>query len=434
VVEDRRHGLRGDRDSPSCAWVLRVSRYIHLGVILVNGLLAIALGYVLGSILPAYLLGRLRGVDLRTLGDGNLGTTNAAKYLGTPVGVITAIYDLFKGPLAMLVAWRFLGVAETWVFAAGVAAVVGHRYPFYLRFRGGRGYATATGLLFTSVGLTVWFHILSPAEVLVLALAYGGLFFVYRTRNVPNAIVLPVFLTAVLWRSATDPDAAFCVFVAAVAVFIWLNAVHRLRQRPVFGLGTETRRALGEIRVLLRPLALAFPVLYLFVDKQVMLTLVGTVALVFLLIDAVRLLSRRVNVAVLRKASFFYRPNEEHAFSSATMFLVGSFVTLFLFPKPVASAAIVYVIVGDLLAKYAGLQHGRVAIFSRTLEGSVMYFVACVVAGFVWSHFVVLAPAQYVLGALVASVTEVLPWDVNDNFAVPILAGAAMMVPPLVRL
>jgi dolichol kinase len=154
--------------------------------------------------------------------------------------------------------------------------------------------------------------------------------------------------------------------------------------------------------------------------------LVGSVAAVFLVIDVLRLLSRRLNVAVLRKASFFYRPNEEHTFSSATLFLVGSFITLFLFTKPVASTALVYVIVGDLMAKYAGLEHGRISVFSRTLEGSLMYFVASVVAGFVWSHFVAIPLAAYLIGALAAAVTEMLPWDVNDNFAVPIVSGAVM--------
>ena len=58
-----------------------------------------------------------------------------------------------------------------------------------------------------------------------------------------------------------------------------------------------------------------------------------------------------------------------------------------------------------------------------------MYFVACAIAGLVWSHFVALSPAQYLIGAAVATLTELVPWDINDNFAVPILSGAAMMVP-----
>jgi acyl-phosphate glycerol 3-phosphate acyltransferase len=396
----------------------------------VDELLAIVLGYLLGCILPAYLLGRLRGVDLRTCGDGNLGTTNAARYLGRPVGVITAIWDLSKGPLAMLAAWKLLGVAAPWVYVAGLMAILGHRYPFYLRFRGGHGFATATGMLFTSVGLALWFGRLDVAEVVVFAIAYGGLAFIYHTRSLPNAVLLPIFTAVVLWRGRLDePDLAFDAFVLAITLFIWTNAIQTLRRERTLGLGPETRHALKDVRVLLRPLALSFPLLYLFVSKEAMLALVGVVALVFLAIDAVRLLSRTVNVAVLRRAAFFYRPNEEHTFSSATMFLVGSFITLFLFPKAVASAALVFVIVGDLLAKYAGLQHGRISVFSRTLEGSSMYFVACAVAGLAWSHFVDLSPAQYLLGAAVAALTELVPWDINDNFAVPILSGAAMMVP-----
>ena len=389
--------------------------------------LAVLVGYLLGAVLPCYLIGRARGVDLRTLGDGNLGATNASKYLGKPTGVIEAIWDLAKGPVAMLIATRVLGVAEPWVFVAGLTAILGHRYPFYTRFHGGRGYATATGLLFTSVGIALSRGMLSASEVTILALAYGGLAFIYRSRTVPNAFLLPVYLAAVVWRSRSEPDVWFALFVLAIVAFVWVNAVGTMRREHIMGLHEETRGRLKEIRVLLRPLALAFPVLYLFASKDTMLLLVGTVAAVFVLIDALRLLSRRVNVAVLRRASFFYRPNEEHAFSSATLFLVGSFITLFLFTKPVASTALVYVIVGDLLAKYAGLEHGRIAVFSsRTLEGSLMYFIACAVSGFIWAHFVPIGQLAYLVGALAAAVTEMLPWEINDNFAVPIISGAVM--------
>ena len=388
---------------------------------------AVLIGYLLGSLLPCYLIGRARGIDLRTLGDGNLGTTNASKYLGKPIGVVEAIWDLSKGLVAMLIAARVLHVPEPWVFLSGLMAIVGHRYPFYVRFRGGRGYATATGLLFASVGITLSRGWLSASEVIILALAYGGLAFIYHGRTVPNVFLLPVYLAALVWRSRSAPDVWFDLFVLAIIAFVWVNAVRTMRREHILGLHEETRSRLKEIRVLLRPLALAFPVLYLFVDKGTMLILVGSVAAVFVLIDVLRLLSRRVNVAVLRKASFFYRPNEEHTFSSATLFLVGSFITLFLFTKPVASTALVYVIVGDLLAKYAGLEHGRTAVFaSRTLEGSLMYFIACAVAGFIWAHFVVIGQLAYLVGALAAAVTEMLPWEINDNFAVPIISGAVM--------
>lgn len=390
-----------------------------------RGAAALVIGYVLGSVLPANIFGRLRGVDLRTAGDGNLGTQNASAVLGRGPAIATALFDVLKGPASIWIAYA-IGAPPWAVYAAGFAAIVGHRYPFYLGFRGGRGFATASGLLIFAVALAAARGWLTAVDAGVLLALYIGLWAVFRDRGVPNALALPVVAGVIAYRS---PDSVYDVFLVLTVAYIWVHNARRVRAERLLRLRPEAKAALKDVRVILRPLALAFPALYLFLDKRSMLVLVGLVAAFFLIVDAVRLLSKRVNVGILRRLSFFYRPNEEHAFSSATLFLVGSFLTLFLFPKPVAGAALAYVIVGDLVAKYAGLQHGRTRVFSRTLEGSLMYFIASAAVGFVWSRFVPLPPLQYLLGALAAAATEMVPWDLNDNFTVPVVSGAVMMLP-----
>lgn len=107
--------------------------------------LAIFLAYLAGSIPFGLLLGKLAGVDVRDSGSRNIGATNVTRLAGKKFGVFTLILDAAKGLLPMLVA-SGAGVAANTVLLCGAAAFVGHCYPVYLRFRGGKGVATALGV------------------------------------------------------------------------------------------------------------------------------------------------------------------------------------------------------------------------------------------------------------------------------------------------
>lgn len=145
-------------------------------------LLALA-GYLVGSLPTAYLLGRLlRGVDLRTLGDGNLGAENAWRTLGPRIGLTVAVVDIGKGAGAVAMA-RALGLGDAGAMVAGVLAVTGHNWPFFLGFRGGRGAATALGVLMAVMPrlmvplayLAFFPMAYARSTVLFFALAFGSL-------------------------------------------------------------------------------------------------------------------------------------------------------------------------------------------------------------------------------------------------------------------
>jgi acyl phosphate:glycerol-3-phosphate acyltransferase len=395
-----------------------------------NDLLALAIGYLLGTVLPAYLIGRARGIDLRTTGDGNPGATNAMQTLGRGPGYMTAAYDMLKGPVAVAVAFA-LGASEWAAYGAGLAAFLGHRFPFYMGFRGGRGFATASGLLIFGLGYAVRQGYLPALDGAIFFGLFLVLWWVFRDRAAPDAIVLPVAYLDVVLRSTS---LAFTVFMGVIVGYVWAYNIGRVRREKLFRLRPETRAAFRDVRVLLRPGALAFPVLYLFVPRTALLALVGAVALVFVTVDASRLLWCRFNIAIFRRLAFFYRPNEEHTFTSASLFLLGTFLTILLFPQPIATTALIFVTFGDLAAKLAGLEHGRHRLFTRSLEGSLTFFAVCAAAGFGWSFLVPIVPAQYLFGAFIAAATEALPLDLNDNFTVPLMSGAAMMIPALVGL
>jgi glycerol-3-phosphate acyltransferase PlsY len=107
--------------------------------------LAIAIGYFSGSVPFAQLVSRRRGIDLRRVGSGNVGASNVLRTSGVRQAVLAMCLDGIKGALAVLIAARLTSGPLAPV-AAGVASVIGHVYPVWLRFRGGKGVATAAGV------------------------------------------------------------------------------------------------------------------------------------------------------------------------------------------------------------------------------------------------------------------------------------------------
>ena len=107
--------------------------------------LVLAANYLLGSIPSAYLVGRLKGIDIRQHGSGNPGATNAFRVLGKGAGIVVLLVDCLKGVLGVILAQR---IGNLWftVFAA-LLVMVGHNYPIFLRFKGGKGVAAAAGIV-----------------------------------------------------------------------------------------------------------------------------------------------------------------------------------------------------------------------------------------------------------------------------------------------
>jgi glycerol-3-phosphate acyltransferase PlsY len=115
--------------------------------------IAVVSGYLLGSIPTAYILGRLlKGKDIRQLGDGNMGARNSYHELGPKVGIAVFFIDAAKGALAVVIA-LVAGLPQVFVLTTGAVAVIGHNWPVFAGFRGGRGESTTIGVLLTLVPL-----------------------------------------------------------------------------------------------------------------------------------------------------------------------------------------------------------------------------------------------------------------------------------------
>lgn len=108
---------------------------------------AVIFSYFIGNISPAILIGRLTGVDIRKKGSGNAGTTNVLRVLGKKAAVATLVIDIIKGVVAVLIG-RYIG-GQSLALACGIAVLLGHIWPAVFAFRGGKGIATAFGVVIT---------------------------------------------------------------------------------------------------------------------------------------------------------------------------------------------------------------------------------------------------------------------------------------------
>lgn len=108
----------------------------------------IIFGYLLGAINPAALFGKIKKINLRDSGTGNLGATNTALIMGKKLGFAVMFFDIFKGALAVVVAKLiFAETASISGLIAGASAVLGHMFPFYMKFKGGKGLASYGGMV-----------------------------------------------------------------------------------------------------------------------------------------------------------------------------------------------------------------------------------------------------------------------------------------------
>lgn len=115
---------------------------------LINIIIALLIGYCFGLIHPAYILGKLvKGIDIRKGGSNNSGASNATIVLGWKYGILTALIDIFKGTLAILLGRYILQYNNLLLSLIAFAVIMGHNFPFYMNFKGGKGTASFIGIV-----------------------------------------------------------------------------------------------------------------------------------------------------------------------------------------------------------------------------------------------------------------------------------------------
>jgi glycerol-3-phosphate acyltransferase PlsY len=181
-------------------------------------------GYLLGSIPTGYTLGFLAGVDVRKAGSGNVGATNVARVAGKRQGLLTLVADAAKGFIPVFVSVQF-GLSATAIAFVGVAAFLGHLFPVFLKFQGGKGVATALGV----------FLGLAPLATLILILIFTVVILSSRLVSL-SSMTAAVLAPVALWFLAYPPIlVAMSVFLAFMIILRHRGNIQRLRD------GTEPR-------------------------------------------------------------------------------------------------------------------------------------------------------------------------------------------------
>lgn len=200
-------------------------------------LLGVVIAYLAGSIPSAHIAGRMRGLDLRKEGSGNLGATNVARVLGWKTGVVVMLADMLKGvlPVALLPEVTATQRPDLWAIAFGVAAILGHVRPIFLMGKGGgKGVATAAGVFLA----LAWLPFV-VTQVVFLAVAFSTRY--VSLASLSAAVMLPI---AILLWTGTAASPVFLVSIPTVLFVFWTHRhnIGRLRrgEEPKFSLKKKT--------------------------------------------------------------------------------------------------------------------------------------------------------------------------------------------------
>ena len=220
-------------------------------------LVCVLIGYVFGLFQTSYLYGRLNGIDIRDHGSGNAGTTNALRTLGKKAGAITFLGDCFKCVFAVLLVrilfcgefsgtsfWSLLfgsfGTGQRMLLGmyATLGVILGHNFPFYLHFKGGKGIAATAGL----------FVILDPVLMVIALVSFVGSVAITRYVSLGSIIVVVEMMIGVVIYGVQGKwhlEAAGLYEVYAITAFLMIMAIYRHRAN-IKRLMSGTERKIGE--------------------------------------------------------------------------------------------------------------------------------------------------------------------------------------------
>ena len=192
------------------------------------------IGYLLGSSNLAWFIAKFKGVDLSAKGSGNLGTSNAVILMGWKTGILVGAHDIGKAILAVLLARLLFPETQFIDEVAGVAAVLGHIFPFYLKFKGGKGFASFIGM---SIALNWKFAAVIIAVIILVTIVFDYLV----VGTTVTVISLPVYM------AFTSSWLAALIVCVATAVIIYKHRMNYVRiwKRTEIGLRSTIK---GEHR------------------------------------------------------------------------------------------------------------------------------------------------------------------------------------------
>ena len=335
---------------------------------MLRSIFLLLLCYAIGSFSPSHLLGKLKGIELRKHGTKNLGTTNVLFTLGKSEALLTLLIDVGKGAAAVAIG-IIADLPPLAVYACALAAVLGHIFPFYLHFRGGKGVATAIG---AALGLTI---ISSPEY----------------TPFVGIAVLILISY--------------------AIGMMVYRTIKHK-------------QPDIKPIRKLIRLCGIMFPLAYFWYGRDTVLWLTGSFLFLFGIIDVLRLSSTALNRGIFKALSFFVKEKETKTISTTTALLISLTASIYLFDKTTVLITSVLFIVSDAVAEIYGKSYGKHKLFhEKTMEGTAAGLAANLLLSMPLFLLLDTTIAAMLIASIAVSAIELLSFKIDDNLTTIFIAG-----------
>ena len=183
--------------------------------------LAIVAAYLVGSIDFAVIVGRMYGVDIHQEGSGNPGMSNVLRTMGRLPAAMVFIGDTLKGTIGAAMGWVASGSPDPtvhWAFLAGLAAVVGHCYPIFHRFKGGKGVATGGGVLLFTV----------PIVALIEIAIWFLIFWLTKTASIGSMVIVVITVPVLIWQGVTGLSLVWVALIIALVVWRHRGNIKRM--------------------------------------------------------------------------------------------------------------------------------------------------------------------------------------------------------------
>jgi len=390
-----------------------------------NSILAIIIGYLLGSILTAYVLGKLlRGIDIREHGSKNPGAMNAFLVLGKFPGIFTLLFDMTKGVISIFIAC-LLQVPTVILLASGFSAIIGHTFPFYLKFKGGRGAATGYGILiYLLITISIKFLTISSVVPFSFFMFFVLVsFWITRSTNFTAFFGLPTLSYLIFWHSGFN---AYSIFTAIICITLLISSLVTIVKAG--GIKSEFEShgrkvvKIKLIRKLIRLGAIIIPLFDLCFTRKFTIGFTAAFLGVFIIFEVLRRV--RPDLHKARWLKILLKEGEStRIFSGYTLYLISSLFVILIFPRGIGGLSLLFLTLGDLVAELVGLNFPRVRIFhNKTLEGSLACLSICLLAGLIVRLYYNISLLQLIIGAITATFVESLPKIEDNLFMAPISA------------
>ena len=202
-------------------------------------MICLAIGYLFGLFQTGYFYGLTKKIDIRKYGSGNAGTTNTLRTLGWTAGVITFIGDCFKCVFAVLLVRLIFGADHAYIsllsMYAGAGVVLGHNYPCYMNFKGGKGIAATAGLILST----------NPVMFLIVAAVFAAIVLTTRYVSLGSIVIMIVFVIEVFvygQNGGFGLEGALLYELYGIAIFLAVMAIirHRANIKRLLA-GTENK-------------------------------------------------------------------------------------------------------------------------------------------------------------------------------------------------